>query len=66
MQHVNCETLEIDEEWLQEAGAEDGIICKFDLTNHQQRWTLNESFSCVTSSTRVVMCKKGFELIKKV
>ena len=72
MQHVNCsETLEINREWqltweTETETTEAGIICKFDLTNNLQPWTLNENFTCGTSSTRVVMCNKGFELIKKV
>ena len=70
MQYVNCETsLEINTDWHQrhnEVRAEDGTFCKFDLINLQERWTLNEPFTCGTSSTRVVMCKKGFEVMKKV
>lgn len=72
MQHVNCshETYEINRRWAavwdQETEAEAGKICKFDLTNHQEPWTLNENFSCGTSSTRVVMCSKAFDLIQKI
>ena len=70
MQHVRCEKLDINDKWelTWETGiAEAGIICKFDLTNNLQPWTLNDKrFTCGTSSTRMVMCKKGFEIIKKV
>ena len=71
MQHVNCETLEINREWqliweTKTKMAEAGIICKFDLTNNLQPWTLNENFTCGTSNTRVVMCRKGLDLIQMV
>ena len=70
MQHVNCETLDINDRW-SDVGpggneAEAGRICKFDLTNHQQPWILSENFTCGTSNTRVVMCRKGLDLIQMV
>ena len=49
-------------EYPEEISSVAGKICHFDLENHDDRWTLNQNFTCGGGNFRVVMCQKAFDL----
>ncbi len=66
---IKCENFEAwsEVDWQGHHREEAGEVCKFDVdqVSPQELWIMS-NFSCGSSSRRIVMCEKAFDLFKFV